>query len=95
MHQHDRGGNRELFAKVRRAIEPDGVIVVRDVVMRPDRTEPVMGALFAINMLVNTDSGATFTYQELADDMMTAGFIDPKLVVEAVDMNSIVTARAG
>ena len=68
-HQHSRRHNRELFAKVFRALAPGGRIAMRDVVMEPSRTGPREGALFAINMLVNTDSGGTFTFDEYAEDL--------------------------
>ncbi len=93
LHQHGRKHNRELFAKVFRALKPGGRIAIRDVVMAPDRTAPRFGAMFAVNMLVNTTSGGTFTLEEIAEDLQTAGFAEPKLAVEAEDMNSVVTAR--
>ena len=82
-----------LFAKVHRALVPGGTIAIRDVVMAPDRTSPLAGALFAINMLANTVRGTTFTFAELADDLQASGFVDPRLPVEDVAMNSIVVAR--
>jgi len=93
IHQHSRRHNRELFAKVFRALKPGGRIAVRDVVMDADRTRPKFGALFAINMLVNTETGGTFTFDEIAEDLQEAGFTEPELVVEAEDMNSVVMAR--
>ena len=42
-HQHSRRHNRELFAKVFRALVPGGRIALRDVVMEPDRTRPARG----------------------------------------------------
>jgi len=92
MHQHSRRHNRELFAKVFAALKPGGRVAVRDVVMDPDRTSPRMGAMFAINMLANTQSGGTFTFEEIAGDLMSAGFAEPELAVRAEDMNSVVTA---
>ncbi len=93
IHQHSRRHNRELFAKVFEALEPGGRIAIRDVVMDSDRVHPVEGALFAINMLVNTDEGGTFTFDEIAEDLQAAGFVDPDLKVRSEDMNSVVTAR--
>ena len=52
---------------------PGGKITVRDVVMEPCRTEPLEGALFAINMLVNTNTGGTFTFEEYAEDLRARG----------------------
>ncbi len=93
VHQHGRQHNRELFAKVFRALAPGGQIAIRDIVMGPDRTRPRDGALFAINMLVNTDTGGTFTFAELAEDLQAAGFAGPELRVKDEGMNSVVMAR--
>ncbi len=91
-HQHSREQNRRLFAKVHAALEPGGRIALRDVVMEPCRTRPQWGALFAINMLVNTEGGGTFTFDELAEDLRTAGFRNPELTIPSDDMNAVVSA---
>ena len=91
-HQHSRRHNRDLFAKVWRALIPGGRILIRDIVMSPNRIEPLDGALFAINMLVNTDSGGTFTFEEYAEDLLASGFQDPRLLIEHEAMNSVVEA---
>ena len=39
-----------------------------------DRTFPPQGTLFAINMLVNTKGGDTYTFNEIKDTLETAGF---------------------
>ncbi len=92
VHQHSREHNRELFCKIHQALEPGGTIAIRDVVMDADHTSPQFGALFAVNMIVNTDSGGTFAFEELAEDLRAAGFVNPQLAVKAEDMSSIVTA---
>jgi SAM-dependent methyltransferase len=92
-HRHSRRHNRELFAKVFRALVPGGRIAVRDVVMEPNRIDPREGALFAVNMLANTDSGGTFTLQEYADDLRSAGFENAQLLVKDEAMNSVVVAE--
>jgi SAM-dependent methyltransferase len=94
-HQHSRRHNRELFAKVYRALAPGGRIAIRDIVMEPCRTQPRDGALFAINMLVNTDTGGTFTFDEYAEDLQAAGFNSPRLQVKHEAMNSVVAAVKG
>jgi SAM-dependent methyltransferase len=92
-HQHSRRHNRELFAKVFKALLPGGRVAVRDVVMARCRTKPLQGALFAINMLVNTDSGGAFTFDEYAEDLQAAGFQQPRLAVEDEAMSSVVVAE--
>ena len=81
VHQHAREDSRELFAKVREALVPGGRIMIRDVVMEPDRIAPPEGALFAVNMLVATASGGTFTMDEFREDLQASGFRDVKLLV--------------
>ncbi len=90
VHQHTREDSRELFAKVREALLPSGRIMIRDVVMEPDRVAPREGALFAVNMLVATTSGGTFTMDEFAEDLQSSGFRDVKLLVKDAWMNSVV-----
>jgi len=92
-HQHSREHNRRLYAKAHAALVPGGRIAVRDVVMDGGRTGPPQGLLFAVNMLANTESGDTFTFEEFAEDLQAAGFIEPDLVLKSDDMNSVVTAR--
>jgi hypothetical protein len=53
----------------------------------------VDGALFAVNMLVNTESGGTFTFQEYAEDLQSAGFREAELLLKDAGMNSVVGAR--
>ena len=61
--------------------------------MEPDRTRPRDGALFAINMLVNTATGGTFTFEEYAEDLQAAGFVEPQLLVPHEGMNAVVGAK--
>jgi ubiquinone/menaquinone biosynthesis C-methylase UbiE len=93
VHQHSRQHNRDLYAKVYRALSSGGWIGVRDFVMAPARTQPADGALFAVNMLANTDSGGTFTFDEFAEDLRAAGFIEPEWRVRSQDMSSVVMAQ--
>jgi predicted nicotinamide N-methyase len=92
IHQNDSDQNIALYRKVFAALAPGGAIVVRDFVMSEDRTQPAEGALFAINMLVNTPGGSTYSFEEIAGDLEAAGFADSKLVHRG-QMDSLVTAR--
>ena len=91
-HQNSRQQNRDLFAKVHAALAPGGRILIRDAVMDEARTSPAYGAMFAVNMLVNTPGGGTFTFGELAEDLAAAGFTGPKLLRADPAMNSVVGA---
>jgi SAM-dependent methyltransferase len=69
-----------LFSKCYKALNKNGQIVVLDYIMNDDRTEPAMGAMFALNMLVNTDAGDTYTESEVRNWMEDAGFSSIKKV---------------
>lgn len=92
VHQNSREQNRALFKRVLAALQPGGRIVIRDIVMEPSRTAPVSGALFAVNMLVGTEAGGTFTLGELTDDLAAAGFQAPVLLHHDAGMNSLLAA---
>jgi hypothetical protein len=92
-HQNSRAQNRALFTKVCAALVPGGRIAIRDILMEEDRTRPVAGALFAVNMLVATEGGGTLTFAELREDLVAAGFAEVALARRDEAMNSIVVAR--
>ena len=73
IHSNGPDENARLIAKAAKALSPGGRVVVVDWVMTPDRTAPAQGALFAINMLVGTDEGDTFTEAEVRAWMSEAG----------------------
>jgi predicted O-methyltransferase YrrM len=92
VHQNSREQNRILFTKVYQALAPGGQIAIRDILMNENRTEPVAGALFAVNMLTATPGGGTFTFAELRDDLKAASFTKAKVLRQDEGMNSIVVA---
>lgn len=65
--------NRQLIAKCYEALNGGGQIIIRDFIMKDERTEPVNGALFALNMLVGTECGDTYTEEEMKEWFMNAG----------------------
>lgn len=91
-HQNSRRQNRDLFANVHNALGNDGVIVIRDVIMEPCHTSPAGGALFAVNMLVATEAGGTYTFGEYSEDLNAAGFAEVELVHRDEFMSSLIRA---
>ena len=92
VHQNSRAQNRRLFASLFRAMVPGGRVVIRDMVMEESRTHPVAGALFAVNMLVATEGGATYTFTELSEDLSHEGFVEAKVLRQDQGMNALVSA---
>ncbi len=92
VHMNSPAENRALFKKVHTALTEGGKILIRDVVMEDSHTEPADGAMFAINMLVNTAGGGTFTFAELENDLQAAGFSNVVLLHRGEFMDSVVQA---
>lgn len=92
IHQNSQKQNQELYKRCFDALEPGGRIWIRDHVINEDRTEPPGGAIFAINMLVGTAGGSTYTLAEISHDLELAGFVSPKLIHHGENMDSVVEA---
>ena len=65
--------NIKLIKKASGALNPGGQLVISDFIMDRDRTSPFFGALFALNMLVVTDKGDTYTQSEVTSWMKASG----------------------
>lgn len=74
IHQNSPAENAMMFRKIFTALDPGGRIVVRDHLLSADRTHPRSGALFAVNMLVGTEGGNSYTETEIRDALEQAGF---------------------
>jgi len=93
IHQNSPEENAALFKKVIRALEPGGTLLIRDHIMDESRTCPVAGTLFALNMLVNTRGGDTYTFSEVQQLLERAGFSQIALVRTGGRMDCLVEAR--
>ncbi len=94
-HQNSRNQNQKLFAKVYKALADRAIVIIRDVVMDTSHTDPPGGALFAVNMLVSTEQGGTYSFNEYSKDLHKAGFTNVKLVHQDHHMNSLIQAKKG
>ena len=92
IHQNGPAENDALYSRIFRALVPGGRLVVRDHVMDPSRTRPRAGALFAVNMLVGTSGGGTYTYDEIRDGLARAGFGRIRLIQAGERMDALVEA---
>jgi SAM-dependent methyltransferase len=92
IHQNSPEQNVELFSKVFRALIPGGRIVIRDHIMAPDRTRPKDGAIFAVNMLLVTPAGGTYTYDQVREALSKAGFVRVCLLQAGEHMDGLVEA---
>jgi predicted O-methyltransferase YrrM len=93
IHQNSPEENLSLYEKVFSALVPGGTLLIRDHIMEESRTVPPAGALFALNMLVNTRGGDTYTFREVEEQLHRAGFVDVKQVRHGMEMDCLVEGR--
>ncbi len=74
IHSNSFGTNQLLVKKCYRALNDNGRIVIQDWIMNNERTDPLSGAVFSINMLVGTESGDCYTIDEVTTMLQAAGF---------------------
>ncbi len=79
-HMYSPEENQELLKRAYAALAPKGRLVVSDFILEADKTAPRHGALFALNMLVGTRAGASYSEPEYDGWLKTAGFAETKRV---------------
>ena len=78
IHSEDETDNAQLVRKCFRALEPGGMLIIKDHIMNADLTEPKAGAIFALYLLMAT-RGRDYSFDEVSSWLGDAGFIDIKL----------------
>ena len=91
LHSEGRERSRTLLTNVFHALAPGGTIAIAEFLVNPDRTGPIGSLLFAVNMLVNTDEGDTFSFEEIGAWLREAGFTNPR-TLEAPGPSPLVLA---
>jgi 3-hydroxy-5-methyl-1-naphthoate 3-O-methyltransferase len=80
LHSEGEARSRQLLKRVHAAMAPGGTIVIGEFVADEGRRSPGVPLIFAVNMLVNTDEGSTFTFKQIASWLKEAGFRRPRLL---------------
>lgn len=78
LHSEGEKRSRELLAKTFEALGPEGTIAVQEFLVNKERTGPMNGLIFAVNMLINTENGNTWSFEEISDWLREAGFVNPR-----------------
>jgi ubiquinone/menaquinone biosynthesis C-methylase UbiE len=80
LHSEGEARSRALLRKTFETLAPGGTIAIGEFLVNQDRTGPVVSLFFAANMLVNTDHGDTFSFEEISGWLTEAGFTNPRLL---------------
>jgi hypothetical protein len=80
LHSEGEKRGRALLKKTFKALAPGGTIAIAEFLVDDGRTAPPVSLIFAVNMLVNTDEGDTWSFDEIAGWLREAGFRDPRMI---------------
>lgn len=73
LHSEGAERSRHLLTKTFAALKPGGTIAIADWLVNDERTEPLSSLMFAVQMLVNTEKGDTFSFNEIKSWLEEAG----------------------
>jgi SAM-dependent methyltransferase len=76
LHVYGAGEARKLVEKALLLLEPDGLLVVHDYFPDCGKKTPHKGALYDLNMLLNTYDGACHTAEEITDWLSESGIVN-------------------
>jgi SAM-dependent methyltransferase len=74
LHSEGEERSRKLLKKTFAALGSGGTIAIAEFLVNQDRKGPLGGLIFAVNMLVNTDAGGTYSAEEIGGWLGEAGF---------------------
>jgi ubiquinone/menaquinone biosynthesis C-methylase UbiE len=74
LHSEGEERSRQLLKKTFRALKSGGTIAIAEWLVNDDRTKPLPSLMFAVQMLVNTEKGDTFSFNEIKNWLEEAGF---------------------
>ena len=76
LHLHSPAMCARLCTAAARAVAPGGVVVIKDLRVDDDRTGPLEGLLFALNMAIYTEAGDVYATSQLRTWLADAGLVD-------------------
>lgn len=74
LHSFGKEENKTLLKKAYDYLPKGGVIIINEFLLNEDKTGPLFPALFALNMLVQSDNGNAYTESEIKDWLKDVGF---------------------
>jgi 3-hydroxy-5-methyl-1-naphthoate 3-O-methyltransferase len=80
LHSEGEARSRKLLKKTYDAMASGGTIVIAEFLVDADRRGPLTGLLFDVNMVVHTDAGGTYSFEEIRGWLTECGFTDARLV---------------
>jgi ubiquinone/menaquinone biosynthesis C-methylase UbiE len=95
LHSEGEAKSRRLLQKVFNALAPGGMIAIAEFVPDDDRNGPPYPLIFAVNMLVHTEAGDTFSFKQMSGWLKEIGFSKIRKVNVPAPSPIIVATKPG
>jgi SAM-dependent methyltransferase len=93
LHSEGAPRSRKLLRKTYDALAPGGQIAIGEFLVNNDRTGPPIGLIFGVNMLVHTEGGDTFSFEEINGWLSEVGFRNVRQVDPGAGPATLVLAQ--
>jgi hypothetical protein len=92
LHLHPPDACARLCARVAASLAPGGRVIVKEVLVAPDRSGPPSGLYFALNMALYTDGGDAWDPERIAAWLRAAGLDEPRVDPLAAAPDAVVVS---
>ena len=75
LHSNSYEQSEQCIQKAVDALEPGGLLLIHDFILNTEKDGPEFPALFALNMLIGTDKGRSYSDKEITSMMRQAGLV--------------------
>jgi ubiquinone/menaquinone biosynthesis C-methylase UbiE len=93
LHSEGEERSRRLLKKTYEALNPGGWVAIAEFLINQDRSGPPIALFFTLNMLVYTDAGSTYSFEEISQWLLAAGFTDIETLAVPAPSPLIVARR--
>jgi SAM-dependent methyltransferase len=85
---------RMIIQKAVSVLEPGGMIIIHDFILNNSMDGPLFPALFSLNMLLGTDSGQSYSEDQIIDMLATAGVKDVRrIAIQSPNDSGIISGK--
>ena len=80
LHSHSINDCKKLIKKIYDILPNDGLIIINDFLLNPDKTGPVFPVLFSITMFLASSEGSAYTKEEITSWLKEGNFKDIEII---------------
>ena len=85
---------RMIIQKAVGVLEPGGIIIIHDFILNASMDGPLFPALFSLNMLLGTDSGQSYSEDQIIEMLSDAGIKDTRrIAVQSPNDSAIIMGK--